>query len=498
MTFLKSIIFLIAAVVLIPAVSVGEEVCTITTVAGNGTRGFSGDGGPATAAKLNDPKSIAVDSAGNLYIADTGSHRVRKVDANGGIIHTVAGGGDRMGYPSAGNNVPATEASFYSLSDITLDPAGNLYIVDTDTHFRDGGTYIRKVDVAGLITTVPHPFYDYGYGRHWVDAIATSGTGTLYAIMHCSVYRININRDHLVAGVGNCPLNRERMAERGGIPDEYREDGVPATRSALHTPRDIAFDLAGNIYIADEGTHRIRKVDANGIIHTVAGGGGLTRFSGDGGLATAASVGDPTSVAVDLAGNLYIADSYSDLIRKVDANGIIHTVAGGGSLMGSSGDGGLATAASLRDATSVAVDPDGNLYISDFRDCRVWKVTCTATNGAGGTDTGGADGGETATGGEGSTTDETGVTESICGNGVKEPSETCDDGRQNGRPNKCNISCSGNTVPVCGNGIIESGEKCDDGTANDDIKPSACRTNCTKGSPLQDRKARPKKGWRWK
>lgn len=166
--------------------------------------------------------------------------------------------------------------------------------------------------------------------------------------------------------------------------------------------------------------------------------------------------------------------------------------------MGSSGDGGLATAASLRDATSVAVDPDGNLYISDFRDCRVWKVTCTATNGAGGTDTGGADGGETATGGEGSTTDETGVTESICGNGVKEPSETCDDGRQNGRPNKCNISCSGNTVPVCGNGIIESGEKCDDGTANDDIKPSACRTNCTKGSPLQDRKARPKKGWRWK
>ena len=274
---------------------------TIHTVAGNGTQGFSGDGGPATSAQLNHPESVAVDTVGNLYIADNDNNRIRKV--SNGVITTVAGTGT-PGF--SGDNGPATSAQLDDPTGIAVDAIGNLYIVDR------GNGLIRKVS-NGVITTV-------------------AGTGTCGA-----------------GGTG---------------------DGGPATSAQCFDPTGIAVDSAGNLYITDifAFSSRIRKV-ANGVITTVAGGGSSL---GDGGPATSAQLEDPWGVAVDPAGNLYIADVLSQRIRKV-TNGVITTIAGNGT-EGFSGDNGPATSAQLSNPYGVAVDAAGNLYIADLHNYRIRKV----------------------------------------------------------------------------------------------------------------------------
>jgi len=268
----------------------------ISTVAGNGTLGYSGDGGTATAASLAYPFGVAVDGAGNLYIADSNNQRIRRVDAGTGLISTVAGDG---GYGYNGDGGSATAASLASPAGVAVDGAGNLFIAD------QGNQRIRRVDAGtGLISTV--------------------------------------------AGNGNYG---------------YNGDGGSATAASLANPTGVAVDGAGNLYIADYGNQRIRKVDALGTISTVAGNG-IAGSSGDGGAATAASLAYPTGVAVDGAGNLFIVDQGNQRIRKVDALGTISTVVGNGTT-GYSGDGGAATAASLRYPTGVAVDGAGNLFIVD-------------------------------------------------------------------------------------------------------------------------------------
>ena len=248
----------------------------IETVAGNGTEGFGGDGGAAVAAQLYLPLGVALDGAGNLYIADLGNHRIRKVDA-AGVITTVAGSGStgEFGGGFGGDGGAATGARLSSPAGMALDGAGNLYIADGWNH------RIRKVDAAGTITTVA------GSGR--------SGLGSM-----------------------------------GG----YSGDGGPATAAQLYAPAGVALDGAGNLYIADLLNHRIRKVDSAGVITTVAGSGevgfGEGGFGGDGGPATAAQLNFPEGVALDGAGNLYISDTRNQRIRKVDAAGVITTVAGYG------------------------------------------------------------------------------------------------------------------------------------------------------------------------
>ncbi|MBH0186023.1 MAG: hypothetical protein HP477_11600 [Nitrospira sp.] len=275
----------------------------ITTVAGTGVQGFSGDGGPATAAELNDPTGVAVDTVGNLWIADSLNHRIRKVDA-AGVITTVAGTG---GAGFSGDGGPATAAELNDPHGVAVDTAGNLWITDLKNH------RIRKVDAAGVITTV-------------------AGTG--------------------VAG--------------------FSGDGGPATAAQLHAPHGVAVDTAGNLWIAERDNYRIRKVDAAGVITTVAGTG-VQGFSGDGGPATAAQLVSPNGVAVDTAGNLWIADYDSHRIRKVDAAGVITTVAGTG-VLGFSGDGGPATAAWLLAPASVAVDTAGTFWFADLGNHRIRKV----------------------------------------------------------------------------------------------------------------------------
>ena len=323
---------------------------TITTVAGNGVEGLSGDGGPATSASLDQPAGVAADAFGNLYIADTENSRIRKVSV-GGTITTVAGMGGR-GF--SGDGGPATSASLYGPYGVAVDAFGNLYIADTENR------RIRKVSVGGTITTVA--------GNGGKGFSGDGGPATSASLYTPQAVALDASGNLYIADLNN---NRIRKVSVGGTittvagDGQVRSsgDGGPATSASLHWPSGVALDLAGNLYIADEGNNRVRKVSVGGTITTVAGSGVFAGFSGDGGPATSAVLYHPCGVAVDASGNLYIADLGNFRVRKVSAAGTITTVAGGGTSY--PGDGGPATSTLLKGARAVAVDAVGNLYIAD-------------------------------------------------------------------------------------------------------------------------------------
>jgi hypothetical protein len=332
---------------------------TIITIAGNGIQGYVADGGQATATSLNNPLGVAVDAAGTLYIADRLNHRVRMVDA-AGVIATVAGNGS-SGF--AGDAGPATAASLNRPWGVALGAAANLYIVETNLN------RIRNVDTGATITTVA--------GNGLSGFAGDGGNATAARLSSPFGAAADAAGNLYIADTQN---QRIRKVDTGGTITTvagtgfsgFSGDGGPATAARLSNPNSVAIDAAGNLYIADGINRRIRKVDAGGTITTVAGNG-TSGFAGDGGAATAASLSTPTGVALDLAGNLYFADSANRRIRKVDTGGTITTVAGNG-LLGFAGDGGPATAASVGDPRGVAVDTAGNLYIADGDSHRIRKV----------------------------------------------------------------------------------------------------------------------------
>jgi uncharacterized protein (TIGR03437 family) len=275
---------------------------TVTTTAGNGSPGFSGENTTATAAQLDTVYGVAVDSHGYIFVADSRNHRIRKI-ANG-VITTVAGNGQEG---AGGDNGPATSAQLSFPRDVAVDAQGNLYIADT------GNSRIRKVTAAGVISTI-------------------AGDGT----------------------------------------PGFTGDGNAATSAELSYPAALAMGAGGVLYIADSWNYRIRKITSDGKIQTVAGNGSYGPF-GDGGLATAASLGLIQSLAVDAQGNLYLSDSYNHRIRKVTAAGAISSVVGGG--FGPAADGGAALSATLKFPKGVAVDSQGNLYVADSLNHRIRKVT---------------------------------------------------------------------------------------------------------------------------
>ena len=346
----------------------------ITTAAGTGMSGYSGDGGTAVQAQLSRPGGVAVGSAGNLYIADTSNNRIRRVDTTGTIV-TFAGTG-ATGYAEggySGDGGPAVQAQLDGPTDVAVDRAGNLYIADR-RNYR-----IRRVDTNGTITT----FAGNGDGGRGGDngpavqaqlslpgGVAVDTAGNVY------IANTNSNNTRVVDTTGII-TTIAGIGGGGSGTGGFSGDGGPAVAARISGPTGVAVDGAGNLYIADRANHRIRRVDATGIITTIAGIGEF-RSDGDNSPALNAELARPFGVAVDGAGNLYIADSNHHRIRRVDAAGTITTIAGSGK-QGYSGDDGPAIHAKLSGPTGVAVDGAGNLYIADRLNERIRRVDAAGT-----------------------------------------------------------------------------------------------------------------------
>jgi trimeric autotransporter adhesin len=294
----------------------------ISTFAGSTNSGFGGDGGPATQAQLNQPVSATFDSSGNMFLADTGNNRIRKVTSSG-AISTVAGNGN-IGF--TGDGGAATSAALNGPRGVAVDGAGNIYIADS-LNMR-----IRKVSTSGVISTI-------------------AGTG--------------------VAG--------------------FAGDGGAALNAQFSSPQGIAVDGSGNIYIADRGNARVRRIDSSGVITTIAGTG-VPGSGGDNGPATSAQLNIPTGLALDGSGNLFIADQLNHKIRKMAlSGGNLSTIAGNGT-GGFLGDGSAAATAELSNPQGVAVDASGNIYIADTGNSRIRKVAGTNISTVAGSSTAGSTG----------------------------------------------------------------------------------------------------------
>jgi sugar lactone lactonase YvrE len=319
----------------------------ITTVAGNGNFGFSGDSSSATSAQLEYPSDVAVDPTGNIYIADAGNLRIREV--TGGNINTIAGIGTQGFTPSGAPGL----AQFWLPSSIAVDSHSNIYVLDK------GNNRISKISTGAISIVVgggsvigdggPPGTAQLGYPT----GIATDTAGNLYIadLINQRVRKVSGGVITTIAG-GGTSLG----------------DGGAATGAQLFQPEAVAVDSTGNVYIADPGASRVRKI-TSGVITTIAGTG-TAGYTGDSGPATSAEIGWPAALAVDTLGNVYIADLYSNRVRVVGSNGIITTFAGGGT---SGSDGVVATAAQIT-PVGLAVDAQNNLYIADQFNRKVRKV----------------------------------------------------------------------------------------------------------------------------
>ncbi len=373
---------------------------TIRTVAGTGEPGYSGDDGQATLANLNGPRGLAIDRSGNLFFADMGNHRVRRVDTSG-IITTVAGTGD-VGFD--GDEGPASLATLHLPDGVALDPLGNLFIADR------GNARIRRVDAdTQIITTVAgdpseglelkrpsgilvdfdgdivfsdlrnHRVFELDLGDGTVESLAGTGVpgfsqdgglGTEAELNFPTAVAIDAAGDLLFAEFLN---NRIRKVDAltgvittvaGAGQASFTGDSGPATEASLLTPEDLLIDAQGNLLITDRGNARIRVVDSEtGLIGTVAGTG-IFDFSGDGDPALETSLRSPRGITLDEQGRLLIADTLNHRIRRVEPDGTVSTVAGTGS-SGFSGDGEPAQNAELNAPFSVVVDAAGTIYFSD-------------------------------------------------------------------------------------------------------------------------------------
>lgn len=389
---------------------------TISTIAGiAGLSGYSGDGGLSTAAKLASPFDVAVDSSGNLYIADAANSRVRKVTptgtittavGNGNLNFTATGGPGpqiSIAYPeglafdttgnlyisewgyarilkmtaagtvsvfagtgyfgSDGDGGPAAAATFSGPTALTVDGSGTLYIADSDNN------RVRKVNAGGIITTVSGTG-TVGSGGDGLSA----GAAQLFSP---SGLAVDASGNLLIGDTGNHRIRKVTTLSNlistiaGG--SQNIGDGGLATAALLFSPNGVAVDSAFNVYIADQQNHRIRKVTPAGVITTLAGTG-APGYSGDGGLATAAQLFYPLGVSIDPQGNVLITDTNNNRIRRIGANGVIQTIAGNGR-NDFTGDGGPATLAALSAPTSARTDAAGNLYIADSFNSRIRKVT---------------------------------------------------------------------------------------------------------------------------
>jgi uncharacterized protein (TIGR03437 family) len=340
----------------------------ITTVAGVGTAGFSGDGGAAVSAQLSGVQGAAVDASGDLFIADTGNNRIRKVTPDG-LIATVAGNGVAS---FGGDGGPALSGQF-SATSLAIDTAGDIFIGDS-ANYR-----VREVMVGGTIRTIAGSGFEGNSGNGGgaggaefssFHQIAVDALGNVYI-----ADTGNSSIQEVLSGAGSV----QRVAGNGA--NGFFGDNSSATTAALAFPRGIAVDSSGELFIADTSNYRVRYVNTNGVISTIAGTGSLS-YSGDGGAAPSAQISSPEGLAVDRLGNIFEADAGNNVVREIQG-GVISTVAGTG-VAGFSGEGGAGTSAQLSAPQGVAADNLGNVYIADTGNYRVRDlVTGTITTVAG-------------------------------------------------------------------------------------------------------------------
>ncbi len=324
----------------------------MNTVAGGGTGGL-GDGGTATAATLNQPGGVFLDSSGDIFIADTNNSRIREI--SGGTITTVVGAG---GF--------AVSPALFQPGGVFLDALGDIYIADT------GNSLIREVTPTGVSTIIAGggSFGYYGDGAAATGAalynpqgVYVDGSGNVYIAdtLNNAIRKVTASTGIISTIAGN------GMAGFTG-------DGGQASAAQLSSPTGVIMDNAGNLLIADKLNNRIRSIAPNGVITTIAGNGNQG-FSGDNGPATSAALYNPTGVFVDGSGNIYVAVAFSNVIRKFAPGGVITTVAGVGGAANFSGDGGPATSATLNHPAGVAVDGSGNIFIADTGNNRIRQVS---------------------------------------------------------------------------------------------------------------------------
>ncbi|MGD0771575.1 MAG: SMP-30/gluconolactonase/LRE family protein [Candidatus Solibacter sp.] len=319
---------------------------TINTIAGTaGTAGFVGDGGAPLSAEFSSPGAVALDSSGNLYIADTVNHCIRKISGN--IITTIAGTGGTAG--STGDGAAATSAYLSSPSALAFDSSGNLYIADT------GNNVIRKISGTTISTVVGIQGQGGAYGGDLGPATSAN---------------LNQPTDIVFDSAGNYYISdnanaRIRRVDTSGNITTYvgATGGTNGTSGKLNAPNGLGFDAGGALYIADSGNNRLAKYIPPSTFTNFAGNES-PGFGGDGGLASNAQLSKPVGLTFDAAGSIYFTDTNNSRIRKITPDGIITTIAGS-RFTGYSGDGGPATSAALSFPRCIAISPNGTIYIAD-------------------------------------------------------------------------------------------------------------------------------------
>jgi len=329
----------------------------ISTIAGTGYAGFYGEDIPATDANITGVRGMAIDKYGNLYIVDRGNNRIRKISTDG-IITTIAGNGTPT---FSGDGVMATNTST-SPTGITLDADGNIYI--------SGDNRVRKIDASGIITTIAGTG-EHGYNGDNIPATAAKiwGADGLVFDKYGNLY---------ISDVGN---SRVRKVSTSGIittiagtgVEGYNGDNILAIDAQIGKPSGLAIDNFDRLYIGDQTNYRIRRVNKDGIITTIAGIG-VPGNTGDNGLAIDAKIRSTRSIVIDKYQNIYFSDATYHCIRKIDQSGIITTVAGTGEI-GFSGDGGDAKLARMNSPHGLAINKAGGIYIADFGNNRIRKIS---------------------------------------------------------------------------------------------------------------------------